>query len=688
MSGFRTPSIGPSLYAGNTGCRWAVALLGGALLFLAPRPSTAAPGDLDPTFNGTGKVTTAVGPADDMSNSLAVQPDGKILMTGYASRSADVGSIYDVALVRYNVDGSLDTNFNGTGKVITVMGIGRSMGNGVAVQADGKILVGGRASDGTNHFAVARYHTNGVMDTTFGTNGNGKVITHVGTVEDYGESVAVQADGKIVVAGFAKNVADYDFAVVRYHTNGVLDTSFGAGGKVITPFSGDDRATSVAVQSDGKIVVAGYAGSGGYDFAVARYTTGGNLDPAFGAGTGKASTPIRTGADYGQAVAIQSDGKILVAGTTYTGTNDDVAVVRYSTVGALDTTFGTGGKVVTPVGAGNDSGEGIALQSDGKILVAGSCVVGTIFYFGLVRYNTNGVLDTTFGTGGKVTTPFGAEHAVGEGMSVQADGKILVGGSYTYYASGDFALARYDSGDPEIAVEQPAGTNLVDGAASVAFGTLLTGATSNREFTLKNTGFGSTLTGMGITFDGTNAADFSVTASPATAVGGPNGSTTFTVRFAPAIAGSKSAALHIASNDGDENPFDINLTGRGLAPDADEDGDGVTNEAEVNMASLGFDPLVDSSSLRDLIHDNALGMDLYRASDMRALALGYPLLEKDPGTGHFHLTIGIETSQSLGTWLPLTGFSPTYDEPAGLIDIDITPDGSSRRFFRVIGKEP
>ncbi|HPA18765.1 MAG TPA: choice-of-anchor D domain-containing protein [Verrucomicrobiae bacterium] len=660
----------------------------GTLVFLVVRPGVAAPGDLDPTLNGTGTVTTAVGPADDMSYSLAVQPDGKILMTGYASRSADVGAIYDVALVRYNADGSLDTNFNGTGKVITTMGIGRSMGNGVAVQADGKILIGGEAFDGTNHFAVARYHTNGVMDTTFGTNGNGKVITHVGTVEDYGQCVAVQSDGKIVVAGFAKNVADYDFGAVRYLTNGVLDTSFSTDGKVTTAFSGDDRANSVALQTDGKIVVAGYAGSGGYDFAVARYTTGGNPDSAFGSGTGKVSTPIRTGADYGKAVAVQSDGKILVAGTTYTGTNDDIAVVRYATAGALDTTFGTGGKVVTPVGTGDDSGESIALQSDGKILVAGSCAVGTTFYFALVRYATNGVLDTTFGTGGKVTTPFGTRHGMGASVAVQADGKILVGGACTDFTSGDFALARYDSGDPEIAVEQPAGTNLVDGAASVGFGTVLTGATSSREFTIKNTGFGSTLTGMGITFDGTNAGDFSVSASPAMAVGGPDGSTTFTVRFAPTTAGSNSAALHIASNDGDENPFDINLTGRGIAPDADEDGDGVTNEAEVNMASLGFDPLVDSSSLRDLIHDNALGMDLYRASDMRALALGYPLLEKDPGTGHFHLTIGIEASQSLGTWLSLTGFSPTYDEPAGLIDIDITPDGSSRRFFRVIGKEP
>lgn len=688
MSDSRVPSIGASLFAGNFGCCRIVASLAGALVFLVARPCVAAPGDLDPTFNGTGTVTNAVGPADDMSFGIAVQPDGKILMTGYSTRSADIGSIYDVALVRYNADGSLDTNFNGTGKIITVIGIGRSMGNGVAVQADGKILVGGRASDGTNHFAMARYNTNGVLDATFGTNGNGKVITHVGAVEDYGESVAVQADGKILVAGFAKNVADYDFAVVRYLTNGVLDTSFSADGMVTTAFSGDDRATSVALQSDGKVVVAGYAGSGGYDFAVARYTTAGALDPAFGGGFGKVSTPVGTSTDYGQAVAVQSDGKILVAGTTYTGTNDDVAVVRYTTAGALDATFGTGGKVVTPVGAGNDSGESIALQPDGKFVVAGSATVGSTICFALVRYATNGVLDTTFGTGGKVTTPFGTRHGTGAGVAVQADGKILVGGACTDFASGDFALARYDSGAPEIAVEQPAGTNLADGAAGVAFGTSLTGASSSREFTIKNTGFGSTLTGMGVTFDGTDAGDFSVTAGPGTAVGGPNGNTTFTVRFAPTVGGSKTAALHIESNDADEDPFDINLTGRGLVPDADEDGDGVTNEAEVNMAALGFDPLVDSSTLRTLIHDNALGMDLYRESDMQTLALGYPLLVKDAVTGHFHLTVGIERSQNLGTWAPLTGFAPTYDEPAGLIDIDITPDGSNPQFYKVIGKKP
>lgn len=356
--------------------------------------------------------------------------------------------------------------------------------------------------------------------------------------------------------------------------------------------------------------------------------------------------------------------------------------------GDLDTTFNGTGKVITSMVDLGDYGYGLAVQADGKILVTGSATIGSSSDFALARYNADGGLDTNFNATGIVTTPVGGAGDYGYGLAVQADDKILVAGWSIIGAYGDFALVRYDSADPHMAVEQPAGTDLTDGAASVAFDLLLTGATSGREFTIRNSASGSTLTGLGITFDGPDAADFTVTTGPTAPLSGPGGSTTFTVRFAPTTGGSKAAAMHIASNDGYRHPFDINLTGRALARDGDEDADGVTNEAEMNMASLGFDPFVDSTALRTLMHDNALGTGLYRASDMQTLALGSPVLEKDPGTGQFHLIIGIDRSPDLSAWSPLTGFSPTYDEASGLIDIGILPDGSNPQFFKVIRKKP
>lgn len=162
------------------------------------------------------------------------------------------------------------------------------------------------------------------------------------------------------------------------------------------------------------------------------------------------------------------------------------------------------------------------------------------------------------------------------------------------------------------------------------------------------------------------------------------GSTTFTVRFAPTTAGAKTAALHIASNDSDENPFDINLTGKGLAPNADDDGDGLTNAVEVNLAAYGFDPLVNDSARLAFLRANGL----YQASDMQTLALGCPVLTKDAATGHVHLSISVEKSVNLSIWTPFLGFIPTYDEVTGRIDLEIMPDGSNAQFYRVLGAKP
>jgi len=402
----------------------------------------AAPGDLDLSFGSGGKVITPIGSSHDYANSVAIQVDGKIVAAGRSN-----GANYDFAVVRYNTDGTLDTSFGGTGKVVTPVG-SYSVANSVAIQTDGKIVVAGNSFNGANiDFAVVRYNTNGTLDTSF--NGTGKVVTAVGGGYDSAQSVAIQADGKIVAAGGGYNDADVDFAVVRYNTNGTLDTSFGGTGKVVTPIDSNsgDLAQSVAIQSDGKIVAAGYSiGSTDGDFAVVRYNTNGSLDTSFN-GTGKVVTPVGSSDDYARAVAIQSDGKIVAAGSSYTGQNNDFAVVRYNTDGTLDTSFNGTGKVVTPIGSSSaDYAASVAIHSDGKIVAAGASYNPAGADFAVVRYNTNGALDTSFNGTGKVVTPFGSFDDVASSVAIQPDGKIVAAGYSVNGADHDFALVRYLGG--------------------------------------------------------------------------------------------------------------------------------------------------------------------------------------------------------------------------------------------------
>ena len=200
------------------------------------------------------------------------------------------------------------------------------------MQKDGKIVVAGSSNaGGSNDFALARYTKSGVLDASFGT--GGKVLSDLGSASnDQAYAVAVQKDGKIVVAGYSDAGGSNDFALVRYTKGGVLDASFGTGGKVLSDLgsASDDGANAVAVQKDGKIVVAGSSDAGGsYDFALARYTKGGALDASFGTG-GKVLTDLGGSNDEGSAVAVQKDGKIVVAGYSNAGGSDDFALARYT----------------------------------------------------------------------------------------------------------------------------------------------------------------------------------------------------------------------------------------------------------------------------------------------------------------------------------------------------------------------
>ncbi|MEH2115849.1 putative Ig domain-containing protein, partial [Nostoc sp.] len=239
------------------------------------------------------------------------------------------GTNNDFAIVRYNSNGTLDTSFNTTGKVTIDFNSNDDSGNSITVQADGKILVAGTSYNGTNNdFAIVRYNSNGTLDTSFNT--TGKLTTDFNSNDDSGNSITVQADGKILVAGTSYNGTDYDFAIVRYNSNGTLDTSFNTTGKVTTDFdTNDDSSYSVTVQADGKILVVGTSNNGtNNDFAIVRYNSNGTLDTSFNT-TGKVTTDFNSNDDSGNSITVQADGKILVAGTSNNGTDNDFAVARY-----------------------------------------------------------------------------------------------------------------------------------------------------------------------------------------------------------------------------------------------------------------------------------------------------------------------------------------------------------------------
>jgi uncharacterized delta-60 repeat protein len=308
-------------------------------------------GSLDTNFHGTGTVTTAVG-ADDWASALVLQPDGKLVAAGVSYN----GSNPEFALARYNPDGSLDTNFNGTGTVTTAMGPGSDFAYALALQPDGKLVAAGDSWNGSKYvFALARYNPDGSLDTNF--NGTGKVTTAIGgSGEDAVNALTLQPDGKLVAAGTSWNGSKYVFALARYNPDGSLDTGFGFNGtgKVTTAFSSaNDLANALVLQPDGKLVAAGTSGNGGNsDLALARYNPDGSLDTSFN-GTGEVTSGIGSGDDGASALALQPDGKLVAAGHSWNGSKYVFALARYldsSTLTVSKSGSGSGSVASSPNG--------------------------------------------------------------------------------------------------------------------------------------------------------------------------------------------------------------------------------------------------------------------------------------------------------------------------------------------------
>ncbi len=408
-------------------------------------------GSLDTTFNHTGKVyNTIAGDTANAGIAMAIQSDGKIVVTGYTESITDNTS--RCAVVRYNTDGSIDTTFNKTGYVVANIDSTKSLSFcSVVIQPNGKILALG--SENNYNFVLVRLNVNGTLDTTFGS--KGIALT---SVNGEATSLVLQSDSKIVAGGFGVGLDVPPFELVRCDSTGKIDSTFGTDGIVDTfltsTYYSEAFPHALAIQSDGKIVAAGFTIPTYFDtlgniyygsFSVlARFNTDGSFDTTFGIGGTDTQHIVGTL----NAVAIQTDGKIVVSGNLGLSlhyTLSYFAVVRYNSNGSQDKNFGNNGIEIDSM-ASSGVAASLVLQADGKIVAAGYGLPGG---WGLSRFNTNGTRDTLFGIGGNVSTDIipGNPEDAAESVALQSDGKIVVAGFVTNNEANGiyFALARYNN---------------------------------------------------------------------------------------------------------------------------------------------------------------------------------------------------------------------------------------------------
>jgi uncharacterized delta-60 repeat protein len=420
-----------------------------ATLLLEAVTALAGTGGLDTTFGSGGARFVNFPTASDTARGVAVQADGKIVAVG----GEGLGLRRFVA-VRHNPDGSLDSTFGAGGIVSIPIGDGFAEANAVALQADGRIVIAGIPGPvgGTSNggFVLVRLNIDGTLDTTFG--GTGKVITEAASSGQAAYAVAVQPDGKIVAAG----TTGADFVAVRYNPDGGLDSGFNGGRSVVSLTTGNDIARSLALQADGRVVVAGVTDFGGNaDFGVLRLNADGSIDGSFN-GTGMVITDFAGSTDAANAVRVQLDGKIVAAGSAWSGSHSAIALVRYLTNGALDAGFGTGGKVTRATDTSvNDQALAVALQADGKIVTSGDSAPSFTPTSAIVaRFNADGSYDTAFGTGGVFAVQVLPGPSSAPAVAVQQDGRIVAAGRVTGSSGSYFTALRL----------------LADGTADAGFG--------------------------------------------------------------------------------------------------------------------------------------------------------------------------------------------------------------------------
>lgn len=443
---------------------------------------------LDTSFNSTGTVpgvlTTTLSAGSDTALAVAIQSDGKIVTAGSAYISV---SNSDVAVMRYNSDGSLDTaGFNALGTipgvVTTDVGSTNQAANAIALQGTGlstKIIVAGFSYNTTtslNNFLVARYNYDGSLDTTFNAAGNtydatgavvagvtvapGMVTVAASAGNSRAQAIAIQGTGEIVVAGTANNTTDDDIAVVRLNSNGTLDTGFNTTGIVIVEVNtvyavgtpANDSANAIQIDASSRAVIAGTSNGAA---VVVRLNTNGSLDTLFGNGAGPSGITLLTSLTQGNALVLQAGSLPIIGGAAGSGTTD-MAVARLTAGGALDNTFNAAGAVPGIATVGfltdrNDVVTALALQADGKIVAGGGAASGIGYDFALIRLHTDGTLDTdtdadplvTFGLDGQVSTAIGYSTDTINAIAIQGTGEIVAAGGSWLNNRWIMALARY-----------------------------------------------------------------------------------------------------------------------------------------------------------------------------------------------------------------------------------------------------
>ncbi len=418
----------------------------------------ASSGALDGTFGTAGTVLIDIGHAPADVQAIARQPDGKLVVAG----NCECGGTTEMVVARRNADGSPDLSFGSGGRLRISPGTGTSRAYGVAVDSSARLIIAGMSLSelGFSNFTVVRLNPSGSLDSSFGV--GGKVSIPVGNNNNSGYALVLDSSGRILVAGSSLdiNTAQVSFAVIRLNSNGSLDGTFGTGGKAVVPLpvgTFNSEANAIAVDAQGRIVLAGM----GDGLRVARLLPNGSLDAAFGSG-GSAVVPVsQTGLRSARdvALALAPGGKIVIAGyDNVPGTGPVFLVAKFNEDGTLDSSFGTAGVVRLSAGPGSWASfvHAVAVQPNGRIVIAGetwymeSFIVGGYTWnftpkrIAVMRLNPDGALDGTFGAGGMLIVPVTPGDDVANALLLDTDGSILVAGDF----SRAFGIVKLQGGDP------------------------------------------------------------------------------------------------------------------------------------------------------------------------------------------------------------------------------------------------
>ncbi len=401
---------------------------------------------LDPGFGYNGASVISLSGGADMANAVVLQPDGKIVTAGYLYNPS-IGD-HDIAVIRLNPDGSVDGSFNSDG-IFWHPHAGDDYGLGLALRPDGKIIVAGTTISPSTFdadFALLQLNADGSPDPTFGSSGF-LPLAAVGTSE-YVRSVTIQPDGKIILTGWMDGQSSIDFHAVRLNSDGTLDPSFSGDGKVTLDITGsNDHTRSAALQADGKLVIGGWADHGipgAGDIFLARLNANGSLDSSFaGDGILQFSTPGVN--ETLQDLAIQPDGKIIAVGRTdIGGSGTDFMAIRLLPTGNLDTAFDSDGTMIFIRPTTDENANTLTIGPDGEIVLAGTLIDAAGRDFAVLKLRSNGSPNFGFGSGGMAVIDLGSPSDELFGVAIQPDdGKIVIaGGTYEPQYDMDSVVAR------------------------------------------------------------------------------------------------------------------------------------------------------------------------------------------------------------------------------------------------------